>query len=385
MQAGHESDVIEAVRAARDARLPLEIVGNGTKRKFGRPIEGGTLDVSGVRGIIAYEPEELIVTVRPGTTIEELNSVLAEKRQRLGFEPAEWAPLFGGSGATTIAGAVSVDASGSARVRYGGPRDQLLGIRAVNGFGEAFKAGGRVVKNVTGFDIPKLVCGAFGTLCVLTELTFRVYPKPPCTLHLAVSDVSPSRGLELLRRAWSSPIEPTGLAYLPPAMSLGDKKRSQGGIALFRLEGERGPLEEKKAQLCQLLAGWVATETEDSFAGIACGTVFGDSDLDLWRVHLPPANAAKLVEDVAPARWVADWAGGLLWIEASPDASSTADFWTALAHAGGHGILMRASPETRARGVFPEQTPEGAEVVRAVKSAFDPLALFNRGRMYKDV
>jgi glycolate oxidase FAD binding subunit len=384
MQVGHETDVIEAVRAGREAHLPLEIICNGTKRKFGRPIEGNILDVSGMRGIIAYEPEELIVTVRPGTPIAELNSVLAEKRQRLGFEPAEWARLFGGSGATTIGGAVSVDGSGSARMHFGGPRDQLLGIRAVNGFGEAFKAGGRVVKNVTGFDIPKLVCGAFGTLCVLTELTFRVYPRPPCTLHLAVSDVTPSRGLELLRRAWSSPIEPTGLAYLPPAMSLGDKKGSQGGIALFRLEGEQGPLEEKRAYLYQLLAGCAVAETEDVFAAIACGTAFGNSDLDLWRVHLPPANAAKFVEEIAPARWLADWAGGLLWIEAS-HGSGTVEFRTALAQAGAHAILMRASPETRARGVFPEQTPEGAGVVRAVKRAFDPLALFNRGRMYKDV
>jgi glycolate oxidase FAD binding subunit len=226
MRANSEAEIVDAVRAARESNAPIEIVASGTKRNFGRPIDGEILDVSGLRGIVSYEPEELIVTVKPGTPIAELNATLSEKGQRLGFAPPEWAPLLGASGASTIGGVVSVDAAGSARVRYGEPRDQLLGVRAVNGFGEVFKAGGRVVKNVTGFDIPKLVCGSFGTLCVLTELTFRVFPKPPHSITLAVRDIDADTGLGLLRRAWSSPLEPTGLAYLPAKLARGACSRA---------------------------------------------------------------------------------------------------------------------------------------------------------------
>src|SRR6202012_1458433 len=132
---------------------------------------------SGLSGIVKYEPEELILTVRPGTSVAEVRAVLTEKNQCLGFDPVDWF-LPGSQGVSTIGGAISSDASGSGRLRHGAARDSLLGFRAVNGFGEGFSAGGKVVKNVTGFDLPKLMCGAYGTLGVLTELTFRVYPKP---------------------------------------------------------------------------------------------------------------------------------------------------------------------------------------------------------------
>ena len=152
--------------------------------------------LSGLKGIVAYEPEELIITVLPGTPVAEIENALAAKGQRLGFDPPDWGPLLGApAGVGTIGGAICVDACGPARVRYGAVRDHLLGFRAVNGLGEAFKAGGKVVKNVTGFDIPKLVCGAFGTLCVLTEVTLRVFPKPSRSQTLSVRDVAPQRRL----------------------------------------------------------------------------------------------------------------------------------------------------------------------------------------------
>src|SRR3981081_3375069 len=186
MRAPSEGEIVDAVREARARETPLQIVGNGTKRDFGRPIEGDVLDVSGLSGIVVYEPEELILTARPGTTLREVRETLAAKGQQLGFDPPEWARVFGAHGEATLGGAISVDAGGPQRTRYGGARDHLLGIRAVNGMGEGVKAGGRVVKNVTGFDVPKLVCGAFGTLCVLTEVTVRVFPKPALSKTVAV-------------------------------------------------------------------------------------------------------------------------------------------------------------------------------------------------------
>ncbi len=238
---------------AREWKSPLEIVGAGTKQSFGRAVVtmGSVLDVSGLRGILSYEPNELILTAAPGTPVAEIETALAQKGQRLGFDPPDWGPLLGAApGQGTIGGAIACDANGPARVRLGAVRDQLLGFRGVNGFGEAFKAGGKVVKNVTGFDAPKLMCGAMGTLCVLTEVTLRVFPKPPLSTVLALRDLSPEEGFALLRKVWSSPLDATGLAF------------SHDRI-LIRLEGEKAPLAEKCAMLQALLDGREAQEVPE--------------------------------------------------------------------------------------------------------------------------
>jgi glycolate oxidase FAD binding subunit len=178
-----EAELVEAVRAARETREPFEIVGRGTKRAYGRAMAiANTLDVSALSGILNYEHDELVITARAATPISEIEAALNERQQRLGFDPADWGPLFGArANAGTIGGALSADTGGPARLRFGSARDHLLGYRAVNGFGEAYKAGGRVVKNVTGFDLSKLMCGAMGTLGVLTEVTLRVYPRAPAS------------------------------------------------------------------------------------------------------------------------------------------------------------------------------------------------------------
>src|ERR1700761_1419671 len=250
--AATEDEIVEAVQQARAWKAPLEIVAGGTRRNLGRPVVtmGSTLDVSGLTGIVAYEPEELILTAKPGTTVAEIAHVLSAKGQRLGFEPPEWGPLLGADGGLgTIGGAISADAAGPARVHYGAARDQLLGIRGVNGLGEAFKAGGKVVKNVTGFDVPKLVCGAMGTLCVLTEVTLRVFPKPPLSTTLAVRGLSPEDGFALLRKVWASPLEATGLCFSKDA-------------ALIRLEGEKEPLAAKCAMVRSLAPEHAFAEIE---------------------------------------------------------------------------------------------------------------------------
>jgi glycolate oxidase FAD binding subunit len=317
MIAGNEAQVIEAVR---DATAPFAIVAGGTRRAA---TGADVLDVSRLSGIVNYEPEELILTVKPGTPLVEIESVLAAKGQRLGFEPQDWSAMLGTAGTATIGGAISCNANGPARVRYGAARDHLLGIRAVNGLGEAFKAGGRVVKNVTGFDIPKLVCGAYGTLCVLTELTFRVFPKPPCAVVLARRDVDPRQGFALLRKVWSSPLDATALVYAR-------------GTAYVRLEGEKGPLAEKRAVLSDLV------EVE----GIALG--FEPGALDIRRVHVRPSEAAAIAAEIAAPHWYGDWAGALLWVAGGKTAGQPL-----------HG------PGTRSR------------LDQAVKAAFDPRGLFN--------
>ncbi len=372
--AANETEVVEAVRQARETRSPFEIVGAGSKRKLGWPAAQGIsiLDVSCIKGIVAYEPEELIITVLPGTPIAEIETVLAEKGQRFGFDPPDWGPLLGApAGVGTIGGAICTDACGPARVRYGAVRDQLLGFRAVNGFGQAFKAGGKVVKNVTGFDIPKLVCGAFGTLCILTEVTLRVFPKPSRSQTYSVKRVSPEDAFALLRKVWSSPLEATGLACA-------------NGAAFIRLEGEKEPLAEKFAMLKSLCAGREVKPADDDgiFRQIGNGDAFLSSPNHLWRVALPPSNAANVVEQVGLSLWAADWAGGLLWI-ATNDGRRLREITK---EAGGHAVLMRADAQTRADvDVFEKEDPVRAQLTRSVKAAFDPLGLFNPGRMWDGV
>jgi glycolate dehydrogenase FAD-binding subunit len=378
MRAASEAEVVDAVREARGRKMALEIVGNGTKRAFGRPCEGEVLDVSDLAGIVVYEPEELILTAKPGTTLREVNAALDAKGQQLGFDPPAWARLFGGGGEATLGGAIGVDAGGPQRLRYGGARDHLLGIRAVNGMAEAFKAGGRVVKNVTGFDVPKLVCGAFGTLCVLTEVTVRVFPKPALSKALGVREIAPEPALALLRRVWSSPLESSGLSYEPSSAAL--------GTALFRVDGAAAPLEEKLALLRTLLAGHdvvAVADDETAFARIGEGEAFADSAVDVWRVYVPPAQAWALVRAVEPVSWLADWAGGLLWLGLpSADADAVLRLRSALATCGAQARLMRAAPETRARYGIVHPDEEGVrDLMHAVKTAFDPDHLFNRDRM----
>lgn len=371
-----EHQVIEFVRAARADRAPFEIVSGGTRRGVGHPLDLPLLDVSGLSGIIKYEPEELILTAAPATPLAEINAVLAAKGQRLGFDPADWSRLLGSNGVATLAGALSCDASGSGKLRHGGARDSLLGFQAVNGLGKSFRAGGRVVKNVTGFDLPKLVCGAYGTLAVLTELTFRVYPKPAQAITLCLADVTPEIGFAALRKIALSALEPAGLAYLPAGMMTNVGQ----GAALIKLEGAAQPLEEKIAIAHGLLGNAMTRLDSDPFAAIGCGEKFADIAGDIWRVLVAPSDAPRIAEALNAQHWLGDWAGGVIWLAAKPE--DAARIRGLAAKAQGQAMLLRASAESRAAlGLFAPQPPALAALNRAVKAAFDPLSLFNPGRL----
>lgn len=378
-----EAEIVEFVRAARADRSPFEIVAGGTRRSVGKPLldaKGSALpqlDVSNLSGILKYEPEELILTAAPATPLAEIVSVLAAKGQRLGFDPADWSQLLGSNGVATLAGAVSCDASGSGRLRHGGARDSLLGFHGVNGQGASFRAGGKVVKNVTGFDLPKLVCGAYGTLCVLTELTFRVYPRPSHFVILALPDVTPEIGFAALRKIAQSPLEPAGLAYLPGNIAPGMGQ----GSALIRLEGAAAPLEEKIALAHGLLGNAMTRlEGEDPFPAIGNGEKFARIQGDIWRVMIAPSDAPRVAKELAAPHWLGDLAGGLLWLAAPT--SDAGRIRAIAAAAQGQAMLLRAAPETRAAiGLYAPQPPALAALNRSVKAAFDPLSLFNPGRL----
>ncbi len=364
-----EADVVEVARAARESRRTLEIIGHGTKRGFGRPVEcDDVLDLSGLTGIVKYEPDEMIITARAGTPVAEIEAALAEKNQRLGFAPTGWGPLFGApANSATVGGVLSADANSSAAVCYGRCRDHLLGFRAVNGFGEAYKGGGKVVKNVTGFDLPKIFCGAMGTLGPLTEVTLRVFPKAQLSQAFAVGNLSPREGLSLLRCVWSSPLESTGLAF-------------HDGIAFIRLEGSRAALDEKVAFLRELSAKepQQTKDGDEAFRNIASGKVIAAAEGALWRIHVPPASVAEFISELQPISWCADMAGALLW--AVCDVRQPARVIGQ--RFGACAISIRGGDHIPP---FEPEDPVRAELTQRVKAAFDPLHLFNPGRMWEGV
>jgi glycolate oxidase FAD binding subunit len=251
--------------------------------------------------------------------------------------------------------------------------------------GEAYKAGGKVVKNVTGFDLPKLMCGAMGTLGVLTEVTLRVYPKPQQTASLIVRDVNVEEGFALLRRVWQSPLEATALAYIPASIPLTQLGYVGEGAALIRLEGAHEPLKEKIAALLAILPSAQRIEASSIFGLISSGAIFADQSCDLWRIAVAPSKAAGIVRQMGSSIFAADWAGGSLWIGLEPGGNG-AELRTHCEKAGGQAILVKADEDTRQRvAPFPPEPPARRSLTKAVKAAFDPQNIFNPGRMWKAV
>ena len=382
----NESQAVEFVRQARAEKKPFEIVAGGTRRHLGAPIPDlPQLDLSALQGIVNYEPEELICTLAPGTPLPEVERVLAQRGQRLGFDPADWSQVYGPTsnnkvGTATIGGALSVDAYGPGRLLRGPARDSLLAFRGINGLGENFRGGAKVVKNVTGFDLPKLVCGAFGTLSVLTELTFRVYPRPSKAAVLAVTDTGPLEGFAHLRKIARSALEPSGLAYLPANNTL--LPNMGRGVALIRLEGEAMPLAEKTVMAKALLGVHLedVAEGQDLFSKIRDGAMFAATPLDIWRVMIPATEAPRIAAEIAAPLWLGDQAGGLLWLAAP---ASSAGLIRGLAAANdGQAMLLKASDESRAALGLYAPPPAALAGLRArIKHAFDPDGLLNPGRM----
>lgn len=374
----NETELCNAVRAVAEG-TSFEIIGHGGKRKFGRAAHAATtLDMSAFAGIVKYEPEELVISAGAATPIAEIEAELVSKNQMLGFEPADWGPLFGEpAGNATIAGVAASNACGSRRIKAGAVRDHVIGCRFVNGLGEAVKAGGNVIKNVTGFDVARLMCGAFGTLGALTELTLRVMPRPARVAALSIA-CSAEEGLQILRKAAGSPADPTGLAYLE-------------NRALIRVEGEAEPVRDKLDVLKKQFAAYPSRiidndECSQLFRDLSDGAPLPDTSDDLWRLCVTPSRAYEALNESGAAHWYADWAGGLLWLALPADEGTAKRLRAITAKHGGHATLMRASAEARSlHDVFEPEAPARAALTRAVKDAFDPKRVFNPGRIYKDV
>jgi glycolate dehydrogenase FAD-binding subunit len=393
-------EVEDAVRWALGEDKPLEIVGRGTKRAIGRPSQTDlTLDISGLSGITLYEPAELVLSAKAGTPLSTIEALLDENNQQLDFEPIDSGPLFGGeAGQGTIGGAIAANLSGPRRIKAGAARDHFLGLSAVTGRGDTIKSGGRVVKNVTGYDLCKLFAGSWGTLGVMTDVTIKVLPKAETEASVLVRGLDDAQACKAMAAAMGSPFDVSGAAHLPDHVaSWFDGLPKAEATTALRLEGFAPSVAHRKAALAVLMKpfGPVAILDREpsralwrSIRQVKPFTAAAARERPLWRISIPPARGHELLRAITPAaQMFYDWAGGLVWV-AMPqrDEPNAAAIRSAVAEIGGHATLLRAPPSLRATlDVFAPEPAGQAMVSKRLKESFDPKGLLNPGRMWAGV
>jgi glycolate oxidase FAD binding subunit len=399
------SDVEAAVRAAIASDQPLEIIGHGSKRLIGQPMAtNAVLDLSALNAVTSYEPNELIITVEAGAPLADVLSLIDSKNQQFAFEPMNISKLLGTPDISTIGGMIGAGLAGPRRIKAGGARDHLLGAHAVSGFGDSFKAGGRVVKNVTGYDLCKLLAGSWGTLAVMTEVTLKVMPRPESERTLMLRGLDDVNANKAMTAALGSPFDVSGAAHVPSSVfradtsGLGGLGSSRASVTLLRLEGITSSASHRAAALAKLLAPFGTAEiVEDATSAsiwssirdvkpFAAGGALGA--WPVWRIVCPPASGGALGEQLARETGgdvIYDWGGGLIWMALPPKPDAQAGLVRQRVEgAFGHATLIRASEEMRRNvDVFHPQPSGLAALGERVRQSFDPKNILNRGRMMR--
>lgn len=399
-----EDDVVEAVSWAVAETRPLDLFSGATKRAIGRPPQAEYgLDLGALNGVTDYEPAELVITAKAATPIADIVALLDRNNQHLAFEPVDWGSLAGGSpGGGTLAGTYAANISGPRRISAGAARDHALGIRAVSGRGEVFKSGGRVMKNVTGYDLTKGLAGSWGTLAAFTELTFKVLPKPETVATLVVDGLSPDQAVDAMAAAMGSSADVSAAAHLPAGI-VGDLQSDElaagASATLLRLEGVKPSVEARARRLNELLMPFGRARRLGADPSITLWRRVGnaeplarDPNRPLWRLSVrPTAGAAvfrRIREAIPQAHALFDWAGGLVWLELPADGPLGEDIVrSAVAESGGgHATLIRADAGRRAAiAVFQPQPAPLAALSERLKNQFDPHGVLNPGRMWAGI
>lgn len=392
------TEVLDAIRWAAGEEQPLEIFGHGSKRGIGRPAQTEhAVDLSKLSGVTLYEPEELVLSARAGTPLGEIEAMLAERGQELAFEPMDYGPLHGAASAQggksgTIGGALAANLSGPRRLKAGAARDHILGVNCVSGRGEAFKSGGRVVKNVTGYDLSKVMAGSWGTLAVVTDLTFKVLPRAETETTVALRRLDDETATAAMAAALGSSAEVSAAAHLPAlvAARVAGGRLGSDPATLLRVEGFGPSVAYRVAMLSDLFGGHVeAIEAERSrelWADIRDVAPFADGTRrPVWRVSVAPSEGWKLVAALrmqAAVDAFYDWQGGLVWLRMEDDPEAEAVRVMVRRLGGGHATLVRASAPLRAAvSVFEPQTGALGALAARLKAEFDPAGILNPGRL----
>jgi glycolate oxidase FAD binding subunit len=398
------ADVEQAVRWALAGGKALEVVGRGSKRAIGRAAQwDATLDLSGLSGVTLYEPEELVLSAKAGTPLAEIEALAAANGQQLAFEPMDYGPLLGAATAAgTVGGAISANLSGPRRIKAGAARDHFLGVSAVSGRGETFKSGGRVVKNVTGYDLCKLLAGSWGTLAVMTDVTIKTLPRAETEATVIVLGLDDTAAGKVMAAVMGSFADASAAAHLPAplALRIADLASARGAVTAFRLEGVAPSVTHRKAVLEKLIAPfgtlgalgeaasralWRAIRDVEPFAA---GGPAGERHV--WRISTAPSRGAEIgraLAERAQAKILYDWAGGLVWAALPPaDDAGASLVRSVVMVTGGHATLVRAPAAVRAVvDVFEPEPAALAALTKRVRESFDPNGVLNAGRMWAGV
>jgi glycolate oxidase FAD binding subunit len=389
-------DVEAAVQWALAEGKTFEIVGHGSKRGIGRAAQWDlSLDLSDLSGVTLYEPEELVLSAKAGTPMAEIEALLAASDQELAFEPMDYGPIFGGAtGRGTLGGALAANLSGPRRIKAGAARDHFLGFTAVSGRGEMFKSGGRVVKNVTGYDLCKVLAGSYGTLAAMIDVTVKVLPRAETERTLVVLGLDDATAAKAMSIAMGSSNDVSGAAHFPAPLAAIMQPQAGTAVTALRLEGVAPSVEHRIRALQGLLKpfGAIAELNEDASRKLWKGTrdvrPFANDSRALWRISAAPMRAHEIAKAIGAAcECFYDWAGGLIWaaLPAADDAGA-ATVRRAVAATGGHATLIRAPAAIRAAvPVFQPQDAALAALTRRVKESFDPKGVFGPGRMWAGI
>lgn len=396
-------DVAQAVEWAAGEGKTLEIVGIGSKRRIGRAAQWDlTLDLSGLTGVTLYEPEELVLSARAGTPVSEIEALIGSKGQELAFEPMDCGPLFGaGANKGTLGGVLAANVAGPRRIKSGAARDHFLGVSAVSGRGETFKSGGRVVKNVTGYDLCKVLAGSWGTLAAMTDVTVKVLPRAETEETLIAFGLDERTAVKAMAAALGSPADISGAAHMPAGVAPQVAGAAAAGrsVTALRIEGVGPSIAARRAGLEALLKPYgelIAISERASrplWQAVRDVTPFEPASgpvPPLWRISTAPSRGPEIVAQVTAqceAAALYDWGGGLVWMQISGRADAGAHVVRrATAACGGHATLYRADAAVRASvDVFEPQALALAALTRRVKEGFDPKGILGPGRMYAGI
>jgi glycolate oxidase FAD binding subunit len=373
------AEVLTLVTDANEAGRRLEVIGGGTKRSIGRVADADAgLSLAKLDQVIDYAPEELVLTAQAGIKLSDLEKLVAAEGQMLPFEPPHLTGLLGSKGEPTLGGVLAANLSGPRRIRVGAARDHFLGFEAVTGRGEAVKAGGKVVKNVTGYDLSKLMAGSWGTLAVLTEVTIKVLPAARAELTLLFFGLDDCRACEAMTKAMNAPVELSAAAHIPPSVAARAPLKGEMAVTALRLEGFAASVAARAEALVVALKGFGhPQQLEDElsrgfWAQVREAEAFHGDKRPLWRISVPPALGCQVGEALT-GEALYDWAGGLIWLLSDDDPSTVRAAVRAL---GGHATCYRG----HAPAFEPLAGPLAALSAR-VKAAFDPKGALNPGRM----
>jgi glycolate oxidase FAD binding subunit len=362
----------ELAELVREATTPFEIIGTGSKRSIGYSVDGAILDLSSFDQIHAYEPEELILDVGAAAKLADIERLLAKNNQYLAFEPPDYSKLLGTKHSGTIGGMAACNLSGPRRLKAGAMRDHILGLSAVSGRGEIFKAGARVVKNVTGYDVPKLMAGSHGTLTAFTSVIIKTLPKPEAEETLLITGLNDIEAVQAMSRAMQSSAEVSAAAHIP----------NQG--TYLRLEGIQPSIVYRRNKLVKLLdckIDIVKSESNQVWKDIRDVSMFTkDQAKDIWRISVAPSDAPLVIANLKiEKRYFFDWAGGLIWLEV---AQGTDGALIRNTFKSGHATLIRGTDKS-SQNIFQPQGPALAALSQRIKNSFDPKNIFNPGRMVR--